>query len=123
MKRTLACIAGLGLAVIAAHGAAGDQKRLLPQAPEKYLRMVNPQAESPRAFADGGKIYRAKCARCHELSTSGERRGPDLNVREVKQAAPGTLYWVLEKGNDDMPSFARFPEKYRWAVVTYLQRR
>ena len=101
---------------------AGD-KPLLPTAPAKYVQMTNPVATQAQAFADGEKIYKAKCARCHEPGTSGDRRGPALNVPEVRAAAPGALYWVLEKGNSDMPSFAQFPAKHRWSVVTYLQRR
>lgn len=118
----------VGIAVAAAAAGLAEWAHaggppLLPKVPEKYLRMRNPVADDRDAFASGERIYRAKCARCHEPGKSGGAQAPDLNVPEIKTAAPGALYWVIEKGNSDMPSFARFPAKYRWALVTYLQKR
>lgn len=112
----MAAIAGVG--DVQASGPA-----LLPKVPEKYLRMRNPVESDKESFVSGERIYRAKCARCHEPGSHGERRGPDLDVPEIKNAPPGAVLWVIEAGNKDMPSFARFPAKYRWALVTYLQKR
>jgi mono/diheme cytochrome c family protein len=120
----------LAAALFALHAAAAEPKKdakkdtpLLPQAPEKYLKQPNPVATDAEAYKIGERIYVTKCARCHEADDDGDRRGPDLNTAEVKTAAPGALYWVLEKGSGDMPSFAKYPDKYRWQVVTYLQTR
>jgi mono/diheme cytochrome c family protein len=119
----------LAAALFALHAAAAEPKKdakkdkpLLPQAPEKYVKLPNPATDA-EAFTIGERIYVTKCARCHEADDDGERRGPDLSTAEVKSAAPGALYWVLEKGSGDMPSFAKYPDKYRWQVVTYLQTR
>ncbi|HWK30473.1 MAG TPA: cytochrome c [Terriglobales bacterium] len=115
----------LAAALFALHAAAAEPKKdkpLLPQAPEKYVKLPNPATDA-EAYKIGERIYVTKCARCHEADDDGERRGPDLNTVEVKTAAPGALYWVLEKGSGDMPSFAKYPDKYRWQVVTYLQSR
>lgn len=113
----------LAAALFAVHAAAAEKKNkpLLPEAPEKYATLPNPVAHDAEAYKIGERIYVTKCARCHEADDDGDRRGPDLNTAEIKTAAPGALYWVLEKGSGDMPSFAKYPDKYRWQVVTYLQ--
>lgn len=113
----------LTAALFALHASGAEKKPLLPQAPEKYAQRQNPVANDAEAYKIGERIYVTKCARCHEADDDGERRAPDLNTAEVKGAAPGALYWVLEKGSGDMPSFAMYPDKYRWQVVTYLQQR
>jgi mono/diheme cytochrome c family protein len=125
MRRSCLIVAGalLTAALFALHASGAEKKPLLPQAPEKYANRTNPVANDPEAYKIGERIYMTKCARCHEADDDGERRGPDLNTAEVKGAAPGALYWVLEKGSGDMPSFAKYPDKYRWQVVTYLQQR
>jgi mono/diheme cytochrome c family protein len=125
MKPFFISVVAAGAVVVSASGAAGksERKPLLPQAPEKYVRMANPFAKDPEAYNTGEKIYRSKCARCHEPENDADRGAPSLNVLEVKTAAPGSIYWVLEKGSSDMPSFSRYPEKYRWHLVTFLQER
>lgn len=125
MKPLLLSIAISGAIVMSASALAGSEsnKPLIPQAPKKYVSMSNPFANDPEAYATGEKIYHSHCARCHEPEKEANRRAPALNVTEVKAAAPGAIYWVLEKGSRDMPSFARYPEKYRWHLVTFLQGR
>ena len=125
MKRVFALSFGVSLlgTFFCGSSARADKKPLLPQAPAKYTQMTNPSANDPEAYKTGERMYTMKCAKCHELDDEGERRGPDLSTAEVKNAAPGALYWVLEKGSGDMPSFARYPDKYRWQLVTYLQQR
>jgi hypothetical protein len=41
----------------------------------------------------------------------------------VRQAKPGTLYWILRNGSlcRGMPSFAHLPEDQRWQIITFLQ--
>src|SRR3954447_11686851 len=102
----IAALAALIVTVVGVRTARAEKKPLLPQAPEKYARMANPVPADPEAIKIGERIYTMKCAKCHELDDDGERRGPDLSADEVKNAAPGALYWVLEKGSGDMPSFA-----------------
>ena len=119
----IALLAAVIVTVAGVRTASAEKKPLLPQAPEKYLRMTNPVTADPEATKIGERIYTLKCAKCHELDDDGERRGPDLKTDEVRNAAPGALYWVLEKGSGDMPSFAKYQDKYRWQLVCYLQRK
>jgi mono/diheme cytochrome c family protein len=126
MRSILIIVAAAG-AIVATAGSLEVKEQpkppLITQAPEKYVRMVNPVADDPEAYAVGEKLFKAKCVRCHEPANEADRRAPSLAVPEVKNAPPGALYWVLEKGSSDMPSFARYPEKLRWHLVTYLQKR
>lgn len=125
MNRTwiMAALAIMVIMVAGARSAIVAKKPLLEQAPKKYVSLANPVSKDAEAFQTGKRIYTMKCAKCHETNRGGDRRGPALDTAEIKTAAPGTLYWVLEKGSGDMPSFAKYPDKYRWQLVTFLQQR
>lgn len=115
-------LAALSLCLIV-EAAVAEKKSLLSQAPQKYSRMANPLQEDASGRETGRRIYATKCAKCHETDRHGERRAPALDSAEVRNAAPGALYWVLEKGGGDMPSFAKYPAQYRWQLVTFLKGR
>lgn len=121
----LTCCTALIVVSTSPYAAGGTRKALHTLAPEKYSSILNPFASDADAKEIGERIYVGNCSKCHEENRRGQRKGPSLNRPEIQNAAPGALFWVLEKGdqNRGMPSFARFPEKYRWQVVTYLQSR
>jgi hypothetical protein len=43
--------------------------------------------------------------------------------KEVQQATPGTLFWILTNGvvRRGMPVWSKLPEPQRWQIVTYLK--
>lgn len=115
----------LAIAIAGLRPAGAAEKALHALAPAKYAAVANPYAGDPAASEMGSRIYMGNCAKCHEEDRHGKRKGPALEGPEIRNAPPGALFWVLEKGDQrrGMPSFARFPEKYRWQLVTFLQSR
>lgn len=103
--------------------ARSERKPLHLEAPDNYVSLQNPFAEDAEARQMGERIYFSKCAKCHEPKDDRSSEGPSLDTPEIKAAPAGSLYWVLEKGDQrkGMPSFAKLPEKYRWHVITFLQ--
>ncbi len=49
--------------------------------------------------------------------------GANLVREEVRQASPGTLFWILTNGvvRRGMPVWSKLPEPQRWQLVTYLR--
>jgi mono/diheme cytochrome c family protein len=118
-KLVFALAAG-GLTLVAGHAQRGT---LAQQAPPKSLEAKNPFQGSERAVQAGAKLYRHDCAACHGDRAEGVGKAPPLNRKDIRQAPPGALFWVLRNGSArrGMPSFAHLPEPQRWQIVSYLQ--
>ena len=83
----------------------------------------NPLEGREEARNAGAKLFLRECAPCHGPTGAGLEKAPRLRQREVYEAAPATLFWILRNGSlrRGMPSFAHLPEPQRWQIVTYLQ--
>jgi len=109
---------GIAIACGVAAGAV-----LIQKAPASAAEKRNPLEADGRAPRAGAKLYAYRCASCHGRNREGRGNAPPLDRRDVRQAAPGTLLWVLRNGSlhNGMPSFAHLPEAQLWQIVTYLQ--
>ncbi len=95
----------------------------LLEVPEKARQRRDPFEGDAGAVAVGGKLFERHCAECHGGSAQGTRKGPTLLGNEVKQAAPGSLFWILTNGvvRKGMPVWSKLPEQQRWQLVTFLK--
>ena len=95
----------------------------LAKAPKKAVARRNPMENDPEAKPAGAKLFDLHCAECHGENAEGGRKGPSLRAREVQQATPGTLFWILTNGvvRRGMPVWSKLPEPQRWQIVTYLK--
>lgn len=95
----------------------------LAKAPEKARAKRNPLASDPHALLAGRKLFEEHCSECHARSAEGGRRGPSLRALEVRQAAPGALFWILTNGvvRRGMPVWSKLPDEQLWQLVTYLK--
>lgn len=111
----LACLAGLTCA--AQHGS------LVQTAPAGAAARRNPLKGDEQAPRAGAKLYARECASCHGEDRKGGVHAPPLDQENIRNAAPGALFWVLRNGSlrRGMPSFAHLPEAQRWQIVTYLK--
>ena len=105
-------------AAMLAAGATGDILRWAPRE-----AAANPYAASEDARHAGRKLFERYCAQCHGKEGEGIGRAPSLAARKVKDAPPGTLFWILRNGSraTGMPSFSQLPDERLWQIVTYLQ--
>lgn len=99
---------------------AGD---LLQRVPPVAAKSCNPFGRSEPDRRAGAKLFRRECAACHGREAKGIGKAPPLASLLVRQAEPGTLFWILRNGSlrRGMPSFAHLPEEQRWQIVTYLK--
>jgi len=107
--------------------AWADGQSLIGQAPPKAAAMSNPlesQGRAERAQRAGAKLFARECASCHGRNgMGGAGKAPPLRQREVYDAPPGALFWVLRNGSlhHGMPSFAHLPDAQRWQIITWLR--
>ena len=108
----------LAFLTLAAHGQSP-----LERAPAKVFARSNPFEGNETARRAGAKVFHNECAACHGSQAEGMGKAPALARREVQQAPPGAIFWVLRNGSlhRGMPSFAHLPEPRLWQVVTYLR--
>lgn len=95
----------------------------LGKAPKKAVARRNPMEHDPEAVAAGEKLFGLHCAECHGETAEGGRKAPSLRAREVQEATPGTLFWILTNGvvRRGMPVWSKLPEPQRWQIVTYVK--
>jgi mono/diheme cytochrome c family protein len=95
----------------------------LAKVPAKAAARHNPLEADPEAVAAGGKLFAQHCAECHGNSAEGGKKAPSLRADEVKQAAPGALFWLLTNGvvRRGMPVWSKLPEPQRWQLVSYVK--
>ena len=95
----------------------------LRNVPEKARLRTNPGEGDAQAVLVGKKLFRQHCAECHGATAEGSRKAPSLRVEEVRQAAPGALFWVLTNGvvRRGMPVWSKLPEPQRWNLVSYIK--
>jgi mono/diheme cytochrome c family protein len=100
---------------------------LLERAAQTAKPATNPFQNDSQARLAGQKLFQRDCSGCHGENGqgNGRRHTPVLKTDSVRQANPGTLFWVLRNGspNHRMPSFSHLPEEQRWQIITFLQRK
>ena len=70
----------------------------LTKAPEKYRNKVNPLASDPDAAAAGRVLFDEHCEDCHGQQATGGKKAPSLRAKEVQEATPGAIFWILTNG-------------------------
>lgn len=95
----------------------------LANVPEKARAKPNPLASDPDALAAGGKLFEQHCSECHGMKAEGTKRGPSLRSEPIRQATPGTLFWILSNGvvRRGMPDWSKLPEPQRWQLVSFVK--
>jgi mono/diheme cytochrome c family protein len=95
----------------------------LANVPGKARANKNPLEGDAEAARAGGKLYDEHCSNCHGKKAGGTRHGTSLSREPVRQATPGTLFWILTNGvvRHGMPVWSKLPELERWQIVSFLQ--
>ena len=95
----------------------------LDSVPERARVKANPFEGDPEARIAGGKLFEEHCSECHGMKAEGGTRGPSLLKKEVQEATPGALFWILSNGvvRRGMPDWSKLPAPERWQIVTFLQ--
>jgi len=91
--------------------------------PERHRGRRNPLESDPDSQTAGKKLFEQHCAECHGSAAEGGKKAPSLHAQEVRDATPGTLFWILTNGvvRKGMPVWSKLPEAQRWQIVSYLK--
>jgi mono/diheme cytochrome c family protein len=99
--------------------------------PDAYKTKVNPLKGDAASVATGKALYSQHCKSCH--GTKGKGDGPkasqldtdcgDFTKASVHAQTDGSLFYKIEKGRKDMPSYkTKIPDVNGiWAVVNYMR--
>jgi mono/diheme cytochrome c family protein len=95
----------------------------ISKAPEKARSKRNPLEKDPQAPVAGRILFEQHCAECHGGAAKGGKKGPSLQVPEIRNAEPGAIFWLLTNGvvRKGMPVWSKLPEPQRWQLVTYVK--
>jgi len=95
----------------------------LAKVPSKAAMRRNPIENDADSVAAGAKLFDLHCAECHGDMAQGGHKAPSLLVRQVQDATPGTLFWLLTNGvvRRGMPVWSKLPEPQRWQLVTFVK--
>jgi mono/diheme cytochrome c family protein len=95
----------------------------IAKAPQKYQAKANPLAKDPDAVAAGKALFEEHCEDCHGQNAVGGKKAPSLRAKEVQEAPPGALFWILTNGvvRKKMPVWSKLPEPERWQLVSFIK--
>jgi len=89
----------------------------------------NPLVRSSTVLARGKQMYNTYCVVCHGAYGEGDGtvvpkfpRPPTLQSDKIKNYQDGSIFYVISRGQNLMPSYAsqvQVPD--RWAIVHYLR--
>ncbi len=95
----------------------------LAKVPAKYKNKQNPMANDRDAVAAGKVLFEEHCEDCHGMGATGGKKAPSLRAKEVQEATPGAIFWILTNGvvRKKMPVWSKLPEPQRWQLVSYIK--
>lgn len=98
-------------------------------APKADAFKKNPVEANMLSVSRGKTNYMRECAYCHGPEAKGlpiEKTGLSTNapnlVNRLKSHSSGDIYWKIENGKEDMPSFKDvLSEEQLWDVINYIK--
>jgi mono/diheme cytochrome c family protein len=98
--------------------------------PPAAIQRPNPIPSDAASIATGREIYASNCLSCHGVAGKGD--GPavkgltmkpiDLTQPYMANISDGEMFWVMEQGLGEMPSFRnRLSDDMRWHVINYIR--
>lgn len=133
MKKTLITVMSmLAIIVLACSFKAIFQDDPKPWAvPDKNAKMANPVKADDESLKTGKEIWTKHCQSCHGKAGKGDgskaaqlKTVPgDFSKADFHKQSDGALFYKIEEGRDDMPSFKKkIPDQEEvWAVINYLR--
>ena len=93
------------------------------KAPAKARAKRNPLDKDPDAVVAGKILFEQRCAECHGGNAEGSSKAPSLRAREIQDAEPGAIFWILTNGvvRKGMPVWSKLPEPQRWQLVSFIK--
>ena len=97
---------------------------------EEAAILVNPLPRDRQVLERGRRVFNIRCSVCHGATGNGVptltsaygAKPANLLSKQFRDYPDGTIYWVITKGKNSMPSYAAdASEDERWAVIHYVR--
>jgi mono/diheme cytochrome c family protein len=91
--------------------------------PDTEAAVENPVAVTPNAINNGRLLYDMQCAACHGSRGLGDGAiaAPNMTTEAFALQSDGAIFWKLQQGRGQMPSFASLPDEQLWEVIHFLR--
>ncbi len=113
------------------------QARKTPQAPDEFLKMINPLAATEKRIKKGKLIYQTKssplqCKHCHGLGGDGTgHMGLEANPQArnftcsetMQNISDGQMFWAIKHGIPEtaMPAYPDLENWKIWVLIHYIR--
>ncbi len=131
MKRKLMLAASLLAVSFMSVAFTIDQQPKPWNAPDKDAKTVNPVKSSAASIAAGKTLWGTHCSSCHGKTGLGDgskaaqlkTQPSDFSKAAFQSQSDGSLFYKVEVGRDDMPSFKKkIPDTEDiWNLVTFMR--
>lgn len=131
MKRKLMLAASLIAASFMSVAFTIDQQPKPWSVPDKNAKTANPVKSSKESIAAGKALWSTHCASCHGKTGLGDgnkaaqlkTQPSDFSKAAFQSQSDGSLFYKVETGRDDMPSFKKkIPDADDiWSLVVFMR--
>lgn len=131
MKRKLMLAASLIAASFISVAFTIDQQPKPWSVPDKNAKTANPVKSSKESIAAGKALWSTHCASCHGKTGLGDgnkaaqlkTQPSDFSKAAFQSQSDGSLFYKVETGRDDMPSFKKkIPDAEDiWNLVVFMR--
>lgn len=128
--KSLVIIAVSGLFLLTAAFKTNQQPKPWPVS-DKAAKTPNPVKSSAESISGGKALWSQHCSSCHGKTGLGDgtkaaqlkTQPNDLTVASFQSQSDGTIFYKINEGRDDMPSFKKkIPDANDvWDLVNYMR--
>lgn len=98
-------------------------------APKKEAQIKNPIEKNEESFSLGKSLYSEFCVYCHgkngkgiDPDKIGLKKRPTNLQKTLKTHSDGDIFWKIQTGRKEMPSFREdLKESEIWSVIHYIR--
>jgi mono/diheme cytochrome c family protein len=99
--------------------------------PDAYIKKANPVKADAESLKAGKELWGKHCTSCHGKTGIGdgtkaaklETELSDFTTDEVQKQTDGTLFYKIQEGRDEMPTFKKkIPDEEEiWQIINYVR--
>lgn len=91
--------------------------------PSEANDVVNPVEADKKALEEGKAFYDMSCKACHGATGLGDGaiESGDMTTKAFMEQTDGAIFYKLQEGRGQMPSFKSYPEDQLWKVIHYIR--
>jgi len=91
--------------------------------PDEAAAVENPIKPTKESLEAGMALYNLQCKACHGDQGKGDGliKAANLTTESYLAQSDGAVFWKLQQGRGQMPSFKALPEEQLWNVTNYVR--